>query len=69
MAVHQKSAYCKLCKQQTLHLRHTMGSGWGCFLTLLTGGLFAPIWFLSELSGRWHCQRCGAKKRESFRLD
>jgi hypothetical protein len=43
-----------------------LGMGWGCFLTIITGGFFllflAPLCFFQQLVGGWRCQDCGRKK-------
>jgi hypothetical protein len=43
-----------------------LGMGWGCFLTIITGGFFllfwAPLCFYQQLVGGWRCQDCGRKK-------
>lgn len=46
----------------TLHQRDMFSGSWGCLLTVLTAGLFLPIWFfLMLLDGfrKFRCQDCG----------
>jgi rubredoxin len=63
MAFIQSQRYCKLCGRKTLHARATFGDGVGCILTVLTLGLFIPIWIiikvLEALTAKWRCQVCG----------
>ena len=64
MAVQQKQLECKTCKRNTLFQRETFSEGIGCLLTVLTCGLFLPIWFLLELNSDmkpYRCQQCGQK--------
>jgi hypothetical protein len=64
MAVDQKQKYCKDCKRNTLHVRQRTTEMWGCLLTLLTAGLWIPIWILISLFGTmsgYRCQVCGRK--------
>lgn len=65
MGLLQRSRYCKNCERKTLHSRHTFSGGMGCLLTVITGGLFLPvwiiIWFLQSLSPM-RCQACGRGK-------
>lgn len=64
MAVDQKSRYCKSCRKNTLHIRHRVSEMWGCLLTLITVGLWIPIWFVMSLFGTfgsYRCQTCGRK--------
>jgi ribosomal protein L37E len=55
--------YCRQCGQKTLHLRDKFGFGWGCFLSLLTLGLFLPVWLgimlFDAILNKWRCNVCG----------
>jgi hypothetical protein len=66
MSIAQASKWCKNCGRKTLHNRNYFGGGWGCLLTILTGGLFIPIWLLIGLiqmfTQGWHCQFCGKRR-------
>lgn len=58
------SGFCPICNRVTAHVRERFSTGWGCLLTLLTMGLFIPVWILidlMELSGPPQCQYCGNK--------
>lgn len=66
MGIQQGQYYCKTCGRYTLHQRESFSDGWGCFLTIITGGLFLILWVLIMLcdwSAPWRCQFCGAKNR------
>ena len=62
----QKSLHCRNCGRKTLHAKeHSISNGWGCFLTLITGGLFIILWiFLGILDAfrPFRCQTCGGGK-------
>ncbi len=65
MATQKPSRFCKRCNDHRLHIRHTFSSGWGCLLTILTGGLFLLIWvpmMLLDSTKPWRCQACGKGK-------
>jgi hypothetical protein len=60
----QARKFCLCCDAYTLFAKSEFQGGWGCLLTLLTGGLFLPLWFLiylSDLLKPMRCQQCGAK--------
>lgn len=63
MAILQTQRYCRVCDRRTLHARSTFSNGWGCFLTIITLGLFLPVWLvigiLEAFVTRWRCQQCG----------
>lgn len=62
MAMRQKQFFCKDCDKKTLHTKEMMGGGMGCLLTIITMGLFLPIWLLLDVFSvfrRWYCQACG----------
>lgn len=63
MATRQARRYCYDCERKTLHAKETFGDGMGCLLTILTLGLFIPVWLLIgiiEAFKPFRCQRCGA---------
>lgn len=65
MATKQKQFYCSECDRKTLHQKEIFSGGMGCLLTIITGGLFLPIWLLADLCGifsRYKCQQCGKSK-------
>lgn len=57
---------CKPCGHMTKHNKDGISLLAGFLLTVLTGGLFIPIWALMFIFGtlfkRWHCENCGAWK-------
>ena len=62
MAVIQRRRFCRTCRRLTLHERRTFHGGWGCLLSILTAGLFLPVWLLLVMLGLlvpYRCQRCG----------
>lgn len=63
MAYIQAQRYCKLCGRKTLHARPTFSDGMGCLLSVLTLGLFIPVWLVIKLvealTAKWRCQNCG----------
>lgn len=58
-----KQRWCKTCGKYTLHVRRDLGLGWGCLLTLLTGGLFLPLWLLFAVCSTLRPMRCQAGGR------
>jgi hypothetical protein len=64
MAIKQKQKMCKTCGKPTLHQKETFSGGMGCVLTILTGGIFIPFWFLADsldILRPYRCQSCGGK--------
>ena len=62
MGMVQTQRYCKVCGRKTLHARIFFSDGIGCIITLLTVGLFLPIWLLIKILEAfkpWRCQNCG----------
>ncbi len=60
----QTARNCKLCQRSTLHTKDTFQFHWGCLLTVITCGLFIPIWLLFDLMNTFtgfRCQHCGTK--------
>jgi len=58
----QAQRHCKTCDRKTLHAKQQFSTGWGCFLTVITAGLFIPVWLLLgffEAFRPWRCQQCG----------
>jgi hypothetical protein len=59
----QKSLFCTYCQKQTLHESKMMQSG--CIFTILTLGLFLPIWICLHLfSTHYRCQTCGRTRSD-----
>jgi len=63
----QTRRWCRYCERKTLHERATLNSTLGCLLSVLTLGLFIPVWILiglfEALTVSWKCQTCGGAKR------
>lgn len=63
MAIIKQRAFCPECDRNVLAERDNgIGDGWGCLLTILTGGLFFPLWaFLYLINSRnpYVCPSCG----------
>lgn len=62
MGLLQTSRHCRTCGKRTLHARKVFSAGWGILLSLLTMGLFIPVWMLIGILGAfqsWRCQACG----------
>lgn len=64
MAQIQSRRYCRECGRKTLHSRSTFGDGTGCLLSVVTLGLFIPVWILigilEAFRQKWRCQACGS---------
>ncbi len=64
MAQVQAQKFCKVCDRPTLHAKQTFGAGWGLLITVLTMGLFLPLWLIIILGNAAEpmlCQSCGSK--------
>jgi hypothetical protein len=64
MPVKQTQKLCKTCQKRTLHQKNQFSGGMGCLLTILTVGLFLPIWLLADvldILSPYRCQTCGQK--------
>ena len=62
MTLRTTQRFCPTCGRPTLHGREMFGDGWGCLLTLLTGGLFLPLWLILivvQTCTPYRCQTCG----------
>lgn len=65
MAQVQSQRQCDTCGRPTLHAKEALGMGWGLLLTLLTAGLFIPIWCIIGVSHAFEpfvCQTCGSNR-------
>lgn len=66
MGMIQASRKCRNCGRRTLHARRSFGLGWGLLLSILTAGLFIPVWFCIKISEAlfvsWKCQQCGGAR-------
>jgi len=62
MSLMQAQRFCNTCGHKTLHAREHFSGGWGCLLTILTGGIFLIVWIIIailEAFKPWRCQNCG----------
>lgn len=63
MSTLTKGGFCSNCQQQRMGSKQVLGDGWGCLLTIITGGLFLLLWiplkFLSEYPKPYLCNVCG----------
>jgi hypothetical protein len=63
----EAQGYCQKCKAYRLHARERFGDGWGLLLSLLTCGLFLPLWlllvFIQHFTDPYRCQTCGQVAR------
>jgi hypothetical protein len=57
--------YCKECKKMvkveskgSSHILHLL-------LSIITCGLWIPLWFLCAMSRDWRCAECGSRKTQS----
>lgn len=72
MSIDRKSYYCHECQSKKMHERQRFSGGWGCLLTILTGGLFIPIWLLLnflELFSPFRCIDCGEPYRRGRKIE
>jgi hypothetical protein len=59
---HQKSRYCGYCDRMRLSERQEPNNLLHFVLTVLTCGLWLPVWFvLAVVTPAYRCQRCGSK--------
>jgi hypothetical protein len=63
MGLSLSQRHCDNCGRETLHTRKSFSVGLGILLTILTGGLFLPVWVVIHLAlyagEPWTCQNCG----------
>ena len=57
----QDSKFCLYCQGNTLHVRDKYSNNFGCLLTIITCGIFLPVWIILALwhGKKWRCQQCG----------
>lgn len=66
MAMLYRQAFCPTCNRETLHEKSRLDLGTGLILTVLTGGLFLPVWLFLEVRfafASYRCQHCGRGNR------
>ena len=57
-----KGAVCKPCNSHVMASRDSTGHLFHLLMSLLTIGMWTPIWFLLALSRQaYRCSRCGRK--------
>ena len=61
----QKSKFCAQCQKQTLWARPETNFFLHMLLTLVSCGLWLPIWILVSTGG-WRCQTCGSDGLEDL---
>lgn len=69
MGISHRSRFCRVCQAQRLHTRHSFSGGMGCLLTIVTLGLFLPVWAIIAVRDGlepYRCQQCGTGKRFLF---
>ena len=66
MSTSQIQRFCSQCNKKTLHQKNSVVSlGMGILLTLITVGIFLPIWIILGILNclrPWRCQTCGKGK-------
>jgi hypothetical protein len=68
MGMVQDRLYCLNCGKETLHARSQFSGAIGCILTIFTGLLFLPVWFLIAVvqsTRPMRCQICGLEYHAS----
>lgn len=53
--------YCRSCRRDVVAEADPVSHVLHFFLTLVTVGLWFPVWLLALGSRRWHCRYCGAR--------
>lgn len=62
MAHQETSKHCKRCARHVLARRPGPAHVLHLVLSVITGGLWLPVWLLSCLRfGGWRCGACGAR--------
>lgn len=64
MAIEKRQKFCSYCERKVLAERDKgIGDGFGCLLTILTGGLFLILWIpliIINSFGAYRCPVCGS---------
>lgn len=58
--------YCKLCRADGPATRSHVSHLLHLVISILTFGLWIPIWILVSLSATWNCTTCGARTYASW---
>lgn len=54
--------YCRSCRREVVAEADPVSHVLHFFVTLLTFGLWFPVWIIVTFFGRrWHCRHCGAR--------
>lgn len=62
MSVQRSSKHCAYCGEKVLAIRQGPNHVLHLLMSLVTMGLWLPIWLLSSvIIGGWQCSRCGRK--------
>lgn len=65
MGMSEASANCKTCNKPVMARRIGTSVILHVLLTLITGGLWLPIWIIifiiNEIKGGWRCTQCGSR--------
>jgi len=64
MGTNQIMAHCRKCNAQTIHLQQGTSHVLHLLLSLITFGIWVPVWALVAISnsGQKHCTQCGKLK-------
>lgn len=65
MGMVQGRRYCRDCEKKTLHEHRTAPHGWCLLFSILTLGLFVPVWvvlIVMSAFSPWRCQFCGSAR-------
>ena len=64
MGSNQEMVHCKRCKQMTMHLIPGTSHVLHVILSIITAGLWLPVWLLVHWNNRtWsQCSSCGRKR-------
>jgi len=63
----QTSSYCATCGKQTLHAKEGISNLLHLILSIITVGLWIPVWIflgLKSTGSKMRCQVCGTKSGE-----
>ena len=68
MAEARRSGYCKDCERRVVVFRPRANHLLHLLLTLITAGLWLPIWLgLAIRIGGWRCAECGSTRIRQVR--
>lgn len=65
--IERSDRLCRHCQRVTVHDKQVMEPAFGCVATVVTLGLFLPVWFCMIFGQRlfqsWRCTNCGSPQR------